>query len=624
MKNSWSIIRWFWEIAKTVRLQTILNAAIGILSVALDFSFIWATKLCIDIATARDDRSLQWASILLIAIMVGQIGIGFARRWIGALLGVRAQNRMQLRIFRRLLANEWNGRETLHSGDVLNRLVRDVYDVTSVVTETLPSALSVATRFIGAFFFLYSMDAQLALLVVVIVPVFVFISRFYVLKMRRITRDVRDTESAVQSIMQESLQHRIILKTLERTGTMTEKLDATQQHLRAQVRHRTVFSSLSGLLLNMGFATGYLLTFLWGVTRLHEGSITYGMMLAFIQLVGQIQGPFRDMTKFVPVIISAFTAGERLMELEEAPTEIEGTPIKFPHGAGIRLTDVTFRYDDHERNILSHFSFDFPPGSSTAILGETGAGKTTLIRLILALLKPTEGRVEMYEAENPGVEVESAAHDINDAEKTSIVQPNPQSSILNSQSSILNPPQSPILNPPQSPILNPQSPILNSQSSILNPPQSPILNPQSVSPLTRCNLVYVPQGNTLFSGTIRDNLHLGNPDATDEQMTEALHTACADFVFQLPDGLNTHLGENCAGLSQGQAQRISISRALLRDGNILLLDEATSALDTTTEARLLQNLTQWKRPWQTLLFVTHRQAVIEHCTQVLHLDKLPS
>ena len=587
MKNSWSIIRWFWEIAKTVRLQTMLNAAIGILSVALDFSFIWATKLCIDIATARDDRSLQWASILLIAIMVGQIGIGFARRWIGALLGVRAQNRMQLRIFRRLLANEWNGRETLHSGDVLNRLVRDVYDVTSVVTETLPSALSVATRFIGAFFFLYSMDAQLALLVVVIVPVFVFISRFYVLKMRRITRDVRDTESAVQSIMQESLQHRIILKTLERTGTMTDKLDATQQHLRAQVRHRTVFSSLSGLLLSMGFATGYLLTFLWGVTRLHEGSITYGMMLAFIQLVGQIQGPFRDMTKFVPVIISAFTAGERLMELEEAPTEIEGTPIKFPHGAGIRLTDVTFRYDDHERNILSHFSFDFPPGSSTAILGETGAGKTTLIRLILALLKPTEGRVEMYEAESPRVEVESAAHDINDAEKASIEQPNPQ-------------------------------------SSILNPPQSSILNPQSVSPLTRCNLVYVPQGNTLFSGTIRDNLHLGNPDATDEQMTEALHTACADFVFQLPDGLNTHLGENCAGLSQGQAQRISIARALLRDGNILLLDEATSALDTTTEARLLQNLTQWKRPWQTLLFVTHRQAVIEHCTQVLHLDKLPS
>lgn len=147
-------------------------------------------------------------------------------------------------------------------------------------------------------------------------------------------------------------------------------------------------------------------------------------------------------------------------------------------------------------------------------------------------------------------------------------------------------------------------------------------NCELVSPQTRCNLVYVPQGNTLFSGTIRNNLHLGNPDATDEQMREALRTACADFVFSLPNGLDTELGENSSGLSQGQAQRISIARALLRDGNILLLDEATSALDTQTEARLLQNLTQWKRPWQTLLFVTHRHAVIEHCTQTLHLQKL--
>ena len=577
MKNSWSIIRWFWGIAKTVRLQTTLNAAIGIISVGLDFAFIWATKLCIDIATARDDRSLRWASVLLIAIMLGNMAIGFSRRWIGALLGVKAQNRMQLRIFRRLLANEWNGREAMHSGDVLNRLVRDVNDVTNVVTETLPSALSVATRFVGAFFFLYSMDAQLATLVIIIVPVFVFISRFYVHKMRAITREVRDTESAVQSIMQESIQHRIILKTLERTGTMTQKLDQTQQHLRQQVRHRTIFSSLSGLLLNTGFATGYLLTFLWGVTRLHEGSITYGMMLAFIQLVGQIQGPFRDMTKFVPIIISAFTAAERLMELEEAPTETEGQPIKFAQGAGIRLTDVSFRYDEHERHVLSHFSFDFPPGSSTAILGETGAGKTTLIRLILALLRPTEGRVEMYST-------------------------NAQCTMHNAQSA----------SGQEKERSNGVAPIVNCE---LN-------NCELVSPQTRCNLVYVPQGNTLFSGTIRNNLHLGNPDATDEQMREALRTACADFVFSLPNGLDTELGENSSGLSQGQAQRISIARALLRDGNILLLDEATSALDTQTEARLLQNLNQWKRPWQTLLFVTHRHAVIEHCTQTLHLQKL--
>ena len=547
MKNSWSIIKWFWQTSKNLRLQAFLNALVGVLSVGLDFAFIWATKLCIDIATGKATHiELRYAALILMAIMACQITISFSRRWIGALLGVRSQNHMQLKLFRRLLACEWNGREVRHSGDVLNRLVRDVNDVTSVVTETIPAALCVFVRFIGAFFFLYSMDSQLALLIVCIVPIFLFISRFYVRKMRAITREVRDTDSAIQSILQESIQHRIILKTLERIGTMTTRLDEKQQHLRQQVRRRTVFSSVSGAILNIGFATGYLLTFRWGVRGLHHGVITYGSMLAFIQLVGQIQGPFRDMTKFVPIIISAFTAGERLMELEETPLEEEGNPVKYEQGAGLRFTNVSYCYDSDSRHILRNFSYDFPQGSSTAILGETGAGKTTLIRLILALLRPTEGEITIYSPE--------ATH--------------------------------------------------------------------SVSPLTRCNLVYVPQDNDLFSGTIRDNLLLGNPNATEEDMKQALHTACADFVLTLQDGLDSVCGENGTGLSEGQAQRISVARALLRQGNILLLDEATSALDTDTEAKLLQNLTHWMRPSQTLLFVTHRPAVVEHCTQVLHLDKL--
>ena len=207
-KSSKSIIQWFWNISKNLRLQAALNAIIGIISVGLDFAFIWGTKLCIDIATNRiTEISLRWGAAMLITIMALQICIGFTRRWISALLGVKAQNRMQLRLFHRLLVSEWNGKEVHHSGDVLNRLVRDVIDVTSVITETIPAALGVVTRFIGAFFFLYSMDAQLATLVVCIVPIFIFISRFYVRKMRLITRDVRDTGSAIQSILQECIQH---------------------------------------------------------------------------------------------------------------------------------------------------------------------------------------------------------------------------------------------------------------------------------------------------------------------------------------------------------------------------------------------------------------------------------
>lgn len=535
---------WFWQSSRGLRLQAVLNAFIGILSVVLDFAFIYVTKWTIDIATNRAEGSLRMAAYALVAIMLSKIALGFTRKWVSVLLGVRSQNILQQRIFAHLLQSEWNGQEDRHSGDTLNRLERDVRDITSCITETFPSLLEVSFRLIGAFFYLFHMDSRLACLIVCIVPFFLLLSKVYVVKMRAITRDIRTTESKVQSILQESIQHRPILKTLERTGTMIEKLMSTQSLLRSHVRHKAVFSSFSSTLLSIGFGTGYLVTFLWGVNSLQAGTITYGMMISFIQLVGQIQGPFRDMTRFVPILISTLTASERLMELQDVPLEDDSDPITFKNGAGVRLSDVSFQYRDNGRLILSHFSCDFPKGSTTAILGETGAGKTTLIRLILALLRPSEGMIEMYD----GAEV------------------------------------------------------------------------VKVSPRTRNNLVYVPQGNTLFSGTIRENLLLGNPDATEADMREALETACAGFVMDRPDGLDAICGELGAGLSEGQAQRIAIARALLRKGSVLLLDEATSALDMHTEQQLLKNLSS-REAGQTIICVTHRPAVIDYCTQVIEMKR---
>lgn len=538
------IVGWLWHASRGLRLQAVLNAVIGISSVILDFAFIYATKWTIDIATYRAEGSLRVAAYALVAIMVSKILLGFCRKWVSALLGVRSQNILQQRLFAHLLRSEWNGKEGRHSGDTLNRIEQDVRDLTACITETFPALLEVSFRLVGAFLYLFHMDARLACLLICIVPCFLVLSKVYVRKMRTITRDIRSTESRVQSILQESIQHRAILKTLERTGTMIEKLKQTQRQLRGHVRHRAVFSSTSSTLISFGFGTGYLVTFLWGVDSLQAGTITYGMMISFIQLVGQIQGPFRDMTRFVPVLISTLTASERLMELEEVPLEDDANPIAFTAGAGVRLTDVSFKYKEGGRTILSRFSCDFPKGSTTAILGETGAGKTTLIRLILALLKPTEGHIEMYD-------------------ETRTV---------------------------------------------------------SISPRTRNNLVYVPQGNTLFSGTIRDNLLLGNPDATEADMREALETACAGFVMDRPDGLDAVCGELGAGLSEGQAQRIAIARALLRKGSVLLLDEATSALDMQTEQQLLKNLND-REAGQTIICVTHRPAVIAYCSQVVEMKR---
>jgi ABC-type multidrug transport system fused ATPase/permease subunit len=243
----------------------------------------------------------------------------------------------------------------------------------------------------------------------------------------------------------------------------------------------------------------------------------------------------------IPGMVGAITSGERLMELEELPLEDVANPKLSKDTAGVRLDDVTFSYADGDRNILEHLTVDFPPRSTTAILGETGAGKTTLIRLLLALVKPSKGTVTVYDS-------------------TGTIGP--------------------------------------------------------ASPDTRCNFVYVPQGNTLFSGTIRDNLLLGDSDVTEEGMWHVLEMACADFVRRLPQGLDTPCGEGGGGLSEGQAQRIAIARSLLRPGSILLLDESTSALDVETERELLQRITKGERG-KTLIFITHRTSVTDYCDRAI-------
>ena len=542
-------LRWFVRTSRGIRLRSIANTLTGVIGVGLDFAFIWATKRCIDTATHQTEGSLTESALLLGAVMASIIALGFARNWLAAILGVQSTNKIQRRMFETVLGSVWLGRDRQHTGDTMNRLDRDVRDVTGVISNTLPQALIVTCRLIGAFVFLCVYDARLACALMVITPLFIALSKFYVRRMRALTRDIRKTDSEIQSIMQESLQHRIMLKTMEQEEGVVERLGLTQQSLSDQIRYRTRFSSVSNALVNIGFAGGYLVAFLWGAWRLEQGLITYGMMLAFIQLVGQIQGPFRDMTRFIPTLVSSLTAGERLMELEQLPQEETCEAIRFKGGCGIRLKDLSYAYDEDYRLIIDRLSYDFPPGSITAVLGETGSGKTTLIRLILALLPPLKGRVEFYDGD-----VSAKA-----------------------------------------------------------------------SPGTRCNLVYVPQGNSLLSGTVRSNLLLGRPDATEREMWDALELAEAGFVKESDEGLDMPVGESGLGLSEGQAQRIAIARALLRPGRVLLLDEATSALDEETETRVLDNLmgrnAESPTPY-TVICVTHRPAVTAHCSQMLRLKRL--
>ena len=537
------IFKWLWRAWRGNQLQAILNAAIGLLSVVVSLAQVWAVQHAIDVASGHTEGSIYWS----VGVMALLVLCGFALRicsiWVRNILGIKAQNRMQQRMLDRILRSEWTGKESHHSGDVLNRLEQDVGTVVSFLTETIPNTISVVAMFVGAFLYLFSMDKVLAFVIVGIIPVFVLLSKLYIGQMRRLTRQVRDSDSKVQSVLQETIQHRMLIKTLESDSIMVDRLESTQSELRHRVVKRTAFSVVSNFILNAGFSVGYLIAFLWAALRMADQTLTFGGMTAFLQLVNRIQGPARDLTRLAPVFVGVFTAAERLMELEENPLEEQGDPIPLTAPCGVRLEHITYAYDDGDSNVIEQLDFDFYPGSCTAVLGETGAGKTTLIRLILALLHPNEGKVILY----------------------------------------------------------------NQQEQ------------RELSPLMRCNFVYVPQGNTLMSGTIRDNLRLGKLNATEEEIKTALEMSCASFVMELPDGLDTVCTEAGGGLSEGQAQRISIARALLRNRPIMLFDEATSALDPETERQLLHNILF--NHDKTVIFITHRPAVVDYCDQTLHLQK---
>ncbi|WP_315578523.1 ABC transporter ATP-binding protein [Hoylesella oralis] len=537
------ILKWLWVSWRGNRLQAVLNATVGVLQVVVSLGQVWAVKRAIDIASGTVEGSIYWSVGVIGMFYLCDFALSISSVWIRNILGIRAQNRMQQRMLDRLLRSEWHGRELHHSGDVLNRLEFDVNTVVNFLTETVPNTLSVLALFFGAFFYLFSMDKVLAFVIVAIIPVFVSVSKIYVGQMRRLTRKVRDSDSKVQSVLQETIQNRMLIKTLESDDIMVGRLENTQNELRQNVVKRTVFSVFSNLILNFGFVLGYLIAFLWAALRMSSHTLSFGGMTAFLQLVGRIQSPARNLVKLVPAFVGVFTAAERLMELEENPLEEQGEPIELAPPCGIRLKDVSYAYDETDGNVIDHLSFNFTPGSCTAILGETGSGKTTLVRLILALLRPQEGQVEIY----------------NDHES------------------------------------------------------------RELSSLLRCNFVYVPQGNTLMSGTIRDNLRLGKLNATPEEIEMALEKACADFVYSLPDGLDTVCSESGGGLSEGQAQRISIARALLRDRSIMLFDEATSALDPDTERQLLRNILE--NHDKTILFITHRPAVVDYCDRTLRIER---
>ncbi|MBQ5861159.1 MAG: ABC transporter ATP-binding protein, partial [Alistipes sp.] len=329
---------------------------------------------------------------------------------------------------------------------------------------------------------------------------------------------------------------------MEYTQQVVDDLELMQSDLREKIMHRTHFTLFSRKMMQAGFSAGYMSAFLWGVSCLRKGA-SYGTMTAFMQLAGQVQRPLMELSRQLPSFIHVTTSVDRLAAIATLPKEERGEGTNLGNEVGLRMQNVSFRYEDGV-NVMDDFSFDFKPCTITAVMGRTGVGKSTLMRMVLGLISPQEGEVTFYN---------------------------------------------------------------NSEQA-------------SASALTRCNVAYVPQGNSLISGTIRSNLLLGDPKASEEQMREVLRIAVADFVLDLPDGLDTPCSESGGGLSEGQAQRIAIARALLRKGAVLLMDEPTSSLDASTEQLLLKNLADYASG-RTAIIVTHKPLPDGYCTAVVNLDR---
>lgn len=537
--------RWFIDNSRGIRLNILVRIMAGLLQTGLALCVVWLSKRLIDDVAMRGTMSEMAVQALLIAAaVVAGVSIRQLNQYLANKAFIKKVAELRLAIFSQLFNRRLFEANDIHSGDVTSRMAKDIDAVSETLAVQLPQVVVMTIQLVGAFLLMRWFDSRLAWALILITPLAIIIGKYISHRLKRITLSIREDESRIMARIQESVELNVVLRALQGERWMQDRVEELQDRQTANYIRRSRFMVFSRFALGCTFGLGYMLAFVWGAYGLRTGAITFGVMTSFLQLVGQIQQPILSLLGAFPSIIYSTASIDRLKEMEhgEEKQPCDGEDITTRTLLGIRMDNVTFRYAKGDREVMSNFSHDFRPGTKTAILGTTGAGKTTLFRLILNFIQPDSGEVTFY------------GNGFSHAADKSM----------------------------------------------------------------RKNVVFVPQGNTLISGTIRNNLLMAKPDASDEELHTALHTSCADFVFDLPQGIDTVLSEHGGGLSEGQAQRIAIARGLLRPGAVFLLDEISSALDEDTERELFSRLFA-ARPSTTILLITHRKKVASLCDERLEI-----
>lgn len=541
---------WIFQHMKRYWRGILFYLIVGVVGTLLGLAGSVSSKYLIDgVMFQRRDLLLGMLGLL---VLTGLAKIGLDA-WSGLYLrrvSLKVQNQLLAQVYRDILNTKWQDTSRYQSGDLLSRLNTDVNTVSAHVLSWLPSLITTGVHCLGSLAIMLYYDATMALIALISAPVSLLLSRVLLVRMRDHNQKMRQVGSEMMGFTDESFQQVHTIKSLHLIPIFQKRLDQVQQRYIQEAEEYNRFSVQASSFMSVLSLMVSVLCMAWGVFRLWNGWITYGTMTLFLQLARSLSRDVAALVRMVPGAISALTSAGRIMEVTELPKEEQGDPQRIAsisrqskHGLSIRLERVDFSYQEG-KPVLRECDIKLQPGDYAAIMGRSGCGKTTLLRMILGMLQPDHG-VAAISAVDGTCEPLGAG--------------------------------------------------------------------------TREWISYVPQGNTIFSGTIADNLRVVAPEATQEQMMKALQVACAwEFVCKLPGGLRGVVGEKGIGLSEGQAQRIAIARAVIKEAPVILFDEATSALDRETGCQILRNIKNYM-PYCTCLIVTHRTSILEVCNRIFFM-----
>ena len=533
--------KWMYQYAKRYWSSICFYIAAGLFSTAMGLGGNVASKYLIDAVTGVRKSRIGVVASIMIFMMLSNIAAKAIISRISARINVVVQNEIQADIYHKVIDTDWESLHEFRSGDLLNRLSDDVSQVASSVIGWIPSLITKLAQFAGTLGIILYYDPVMAVIALLSAPVTLLISRHLVKRMRAYNKEMREISSGLMSFQNDSFQNLQTVKAFGLMGLFSSKLKDMQEHYKEKMLDYNKFSvGVSSLMSIVGMLVSAV-CFGWSAYRLWTGYITTGTMMMFLQMANSLSAAFSAVIQMVPSAINAATCAGRLMAVSDLKKEqildedaVNALKKRMEKGISVELNQIDVIYKEGNQ-VVSKGDFRADTGEIVAIIGPSGNGKTTLIRVLLGLLYPAEGTARLVSDDGTSCPISSA---------------------------------------------------------------------------TREFFGYVPQGNTVFAGTIAENMRMVKADATDEEIIRALQAGCAyEFVEQLPEGIYSKIGERGSGFSEGQAQRLAIARAILRDAPILLLDEATSALDMEIEERVLSNIMEFGKK-KTCIVTTHRPSVL--------------